>query len=274
LIAVLLIAGLLLLAGCGAAESPKPEASTATPTAAETATPEPHDIAVTYDEPKSRTDARARQILKLGGTDGVAAGFSKNFAFPVDLTIHAQAGEDSPYYDPSTKTVNLFYGFVTTTADILRAAQPRISDTEFGTQWAAVDAFILIHELGHAFVDVFELPITGREEDAVDGLATTFLTDSVVGGERYAFDAARFFSFLQEVQGAPTMRQFQDEHSLSVQRSYDILCSVAGSSEATMQEIAELGILPRRRLARCPAEYEQKSRAWKTLLKPHLRSSQ
>jgi hypothetical protein len=230
-----------------------------------------HAIHTEYDAPQSQAEANAKEILKLGGTDGVAKGFTKSIKLRKDLTIHARSGNEGPYYDPSTKTVNLSYGFVDTTAAILKKGQPGITDEEFGKQWAAVDAFILIHELAHSFVDTLEIPITGREEDAVDGLATVFLTDAVANGAEYAFDAARFFNLLQDAQGAPNVRQYQDEHSLSVQRSFDIVCAVAGSSQETMAQIERLDILPPERLQRCPAEYAQKSRSWKILLKPHLR---
>jgi Putative metallopeptidase len=262
-----LVLAALALAACGSSENEEPQASR-TPTA----TPEKkHVIKVVYDEPQNQTEQVAKELLSVGGTDGVAQGFSQNFKFPVDLKIHAQSGNNSPFYDPSTKTINLFYGFVDQTGAILREGQPDITDEEFGKQIAAVSSFILVHELGHAFVDVFDIPITGREEDAVDGMATIFYTDAVPNGLEYAFDAARFFKLLQDVQGPPNINQFADEHSLSVQRSFDIVCSVAGASEESLQQVAELGILPERRLARCPAEYQQKSKAWKTLLEPHLR---
>ncbi len=226
---------------------------------------------VVYEAPRSATDAEAKQILRAGGLDGIAERFTNEFVLPVDITVRVKSGGGSPFYDPSTRTVTVFYGFANTTADIIRGGQPQITPTELGTQWAAVNDFIFIHELGHAFVDVYDIPITGREEDAVDGLATVFFTDSVEGGAEYAFDAAVFFSLLQDVQGAPDASQFADEHSLSVQRAYDIACAVAGSSNGTMRQIGRLGILPRARLARCPDEYRQKSGAWRTLLEPHLR---
>lgn len=254
------------LAACGSGGGSKTSTSSKAPVAK-------HVIHVVYDQPADKDEQTAAELLKLGGLDGVAAGFSKNFAFPVDLTVHAHSGDGSPFYDPATKTVNLFYGFVETTGNILRRGEPNITDNEFGKQLAAVDDFILIHELGHAFVDVFEIPITGREEDAVDGMATVLFVDLVPNGTEYAFDAARFFSFLQDVQGAPDVQQFQDEHSLSVQRAYDIVCAVAGSSQQTLEQVHQLGILSDARLQRCPSEYTQQSRAWKILLKPHLRAS-
>lgn len=256
----------VLLVGCG--EEAGGGASTSTsPTP--TASPG-RAIKVVYEPPRSAADVRARKILRLGGLDGIAKGFSDEFVLPAAITVRARSGNGSPYYDPRSRTVILFYGFVNTTADIIAAGQPWISQTELGTQWAAVNDFILIHELGHAFVDVYDIPITGREEDAVDAMATVFFTDSVPGGAEYAFYAAVFFNLLQEVQGAPDAAQFADEHSLSVQRSYDIACAVAGSSNRTMRQIGRLGILPRARLARCPDEYRQKSDAWRTLLEPHL----
>jgi hypothetical protein len=269
------VVGALLVAGCGSSDDGGSSSSDKPKTTTTTVAEKRHVISVRYDPPQTKTEQVAQELLKLGGTDGVAAGFSKNFAFPVDVTIHAHSREEgSPNYDPSTKTVNLYYSFVDQAGAIIRRGQPKIKDAEFGRQIAAVDAFILVHELGHMFVDVFEIPITGREEDAVDGMATTFFTDAVPNGLQYAFDAARFFKELQEVQGSPNVSQFQDEHSLSVQRAYDIVCSIAGATPESLQRVAELEILSPARLQRCPAEYRQKSRAWSTLLKPHLRSSQ
>jgi hypothetical protein len=260
----------IVVAGCGSSgDKSSSKAKTTTTAKVE----KKHVISVRYDPPQTNTEKVAQELLKLGGTDGVAAGFSKNFKFPVDVAIHVHGnGENgSPFYDPSTKTVNLFYSFVDETAGIIRQDQPKITDEEFGKQIAAVDAFILIHELGHMFVDVFEIPITGREEDAVDGMATIFFTDSVENGLDYAFDAARFFKALQGVQGAPDVSQFQDEHGLSIVRAFDIVCSIAGHDETAMQQVGQLEILSPQRLQRCPREYQQKSRAWKILLKPHLR---
>ncbi|MFL6060317.1 MAG: DUF4344 domain-containing metallopeptidase [Marmoricola sp.] len=275
------------LAGCGSASSPdsKPKAHD---TAASTTSAEPeHRIAVTYEEPQPTKDtgyvgdiatqegttpeAFTESILKDGGIDGVAEGFSDNFAFPADLTIAVRSGDGSPYYDPSTKTVNLFYSFAALTADIIKANTPKISDSELGKEWAAVNDFVLVHELGHAFVDVFAIPITGREEDSVDGLATFFFTNEVEHGDEYAYDAANFFEELQGFQGAPDATQFADEHSLSIQRAVDIACKVAGSSDQDMQIIASTGLVPDARLARCPSEYQQNFRAWSTLLAPHFR---
>lgn len=251
---------------------------------------------MTWDEPLGGTDegyigqlaasegispqAFAKIILEGGEVEGIAEGFGEGFVLPTDLKVHVSNAEGSPYYDPATRTVTLFYDFAVLTGNIIKASQPNIDDAELGKQWASVNDFILIHEIAHAFVDVLEnedggpgIPVTGREEDTADGMATFFFTDFVENGAEYAFAAAQFFASLQDFQGSPDAAQFADEHSLSIQRAGDIACKVAGSSEENMAIIEQLGALPEARLVRCPDEYEQLSSTWRTLLKPFVRES-
>lgn len=228
-------------------------------------------ISVVYEPPRTAVERIAQQTLQLGGTDGVAAGFTQRFELPTDLTIRAVRGFVGPNYDSSTKTITLSYGFVDYVAGILRRADPEIGDEALGGQLAAIDGFILVHELGHAFTDVFQLPLTGREEDSVDQLATVFLVGGVNNGAQYALNAARFFRLLFDDRKALKQSDYWDEHSLSVQRAYDIACLVAGSSQANFDGIRRLRILGAARLQRCPAEWTKISAAWRTLLAPHLR---
>ena len=205
----------------------------------------------------------------------MAAGFTKSFKLPFDIRIHVVNGLVGPSYDPSTKTMTLSYGFVNFTAGVLKTNFPelRTDDKEFGKQLAAVDGFILVHEFGHAFIDAFELPVLGREEDAADAVATVFLTRAVTNGREYAFDAARFFNALSARQRDLAPADFFDEHSLDKQRAYSIVCWIAGSSEQAYNDVAKLRILSEERQRRCPAEYEQKVKAVENLLKPHARPS-
>ncbi|MEV4421023.1 DUF4344 domain-containing metallopeptidase [Patulibacter sp. NPDC049589] len=228
-------------------------------------------ITVQYAPPRTKTEQIAQQLLEVGGTDGVAAGFSQQFVLPTNLKIQAVRGFVGPNYDPSTKTVTLSYGFVDYIATVLRRNDPKITDEEMGEQVAAIDGFILVHELGHAFADIFQLPLTGREEDSVDQLATVFLVGGVNNGERYAIQAARFFRLLFDDRKSLKESDYWDEHSLSIQRAYDIACLVAGSSEENFDGVRSLGILGKSRLERCPSEWTKIDNAWKALLKPYVR---
>jgi hypothetical protein len=231
-------------------------------------------IRVVYDTPHSASMRIAMQVLRLGGTDGVAAGLSHSFKLPTNLTIHAINGFVGPNYAPGTKTITLSYEFVDYTAGVLTSNFPQLrhNQYELGRELAAVDGFILMHEFGHALIDVYSLPVLGKEEDAADSVATVFLTRAVKNGDEYAFDAARFFHALSARQRNLAPSDYWDAHSLDQQRALSIVCWIAGSSSDSLRAVTRLDLLPRARLDTCPAEYEQKVRAWDTLLKAHVRA--
>lgn len=263
---VVLATTLLVAAGCGSSsDGDKPDAKRSESARGK--------ITVAYDEPSDQDAAAAKELLMLGGTDGVAAGFTKSFKLPANLKVHVVNGLVGPNYNPQAKTLTLSYGFVEYTAAVLKRNFPqlRTDDSEFGKELAAVDAFILVHEFGHAFIDLFDIPVLGKEEDAADAIAAVFLTRAVKGGAEYAFDAAKFFDALSGRQRTLAPSDYWDSHSLDKQRAYSIVCWIAGSSEAAFNEVAKLGVLGKDRLQSCPAEYRQKVRSVEGALRKHAR---
>lgn len=230
-----------------------------------------HKINVVYDAPTTDAEATAKEILKVGGTDGVSAGFAHSFKLPHDLTVHVASGFVGPNYNPQTRTITLSYGFVDYTAGVLRK-NFELTDEEFGRELAAIDGFIFTHEFAHALIDQFQLPVLGKEEDAADSLASVFLTRFVDNGAEYAFDAAKFFNALSARQRSLAPSDYWDAHSLDKQRAYEIVCWIAGSSEDSFNAVSKLGILSTDRLQSCPAEFQQKVNSWRQLLKSHVRA--
>ena len=129
--------------------------------------------------------------------------------------------------------------------------------------------FIFYHELGHALVDVLDLPITGREEDAVDQLSTLVLLSAGEEGREAALTGAVWFGL--RASAATGQLPFWDEHSLDEQRFYNILCLVYGSDPESGHYLVEEGLLPQERAIRCPNEYEQMDSSWNQLLSGYLR---
>lgn len=262
--AALLAVG-VLLAGCGGGGS---SSSPNRPPVAR------GRVDVVYDRPADAASAQARQVLRLGGTNGVADGFTKSFELPRDVTIHVVNGFVGPNYDPADHTITLSYGFTQYVERLLVENFPalRTDQNELGREWAAVDGFILVHEWGHALIDLYDFPVLGKEEDAADALATVFMTQFVNGGAQYAFDAAKFFDALSARQRNLAPSDYWDAHSLDKQRAYSIVCWIAGSNRRDYRAISSLGIIAQARLRSCPAEYQQRVRSWLSLLRPHLRT--
>lgn len=258
----------LALAACGSSGGDSSTAKTTT-------TPAAHTVRVIYATPTTDDESLAQTLLSAGGTAEVAKGLVKDFKLPWDTKVVVRTTSDTgPAYTPGDHTINLDYAFVSFVVDQVKANDPKITDYDLGKTVAAINTFIFVHEFAHLLIDAFDLPITGREEDAADELATVFMTEFVKGGEEYAFDAADFFGSLAQNPSKLKESDFFDEHSLDQQRAYAIACWIAGADQSYYDAIEKAGILDADRLARCPAEYQQKVKAWDTLLKPYIVSTE
>lgn len=208
-----------------------------------------------------------RTVLEASGRfqDAVAE-LNASFALPKPVKIVFREG-DGPQYDPNTRQISMNYGFAARAAEIF--AGEGVSDDDIISGLLGAVEFVLYHEVGHALVDVCELPVTGKEEDAVDGLATfiAVLTEreeiAVAGAALFDAWAANREEFSEE--------DFWDEHSLDEQRTYSILCWIYGSNPEAFAPLAAEVKIPESRAERCEREYQQIALSWSRLLLPHLR---
>jgi len=181
---------------------------------------------------------------------------------PKDVTLtFAQCGESNSFYEPKDRTVTVCFELV----DELDRMFADDGDREQSVDDALL--FTTLHEVGHALVNVLDLPITGREEDAVDQLASLILVDGAEDGDEAAINGVR---------GLPGDDQlddlaFADEHALNGQRFYNVLCLVYGQDPDAYAGWTRDGTLPPERADRCPEEYEQTRASWNKLLGPYLK---
>lgn len=138
----------------------------------------------------------------------------------------------------------------------------------------------LFHESGHMLIAEFGLPVLGREEDAVDNLATIVL----LAERKDVFDQALvdtadgFWLQSEEADAATTGASgddsaYYDEHGLDLQRSYAVVCLAVGSDAERFSDLADTYELPAERRERCAGEFEKVSRSWDAVLKPHWRAA-
>ena len=186
-------------------------------------------------------------------------------ALPHDVTIgFEKCGEPNAYYHPERRSVSLCYELVGDLDDALGG------DADDAGAQAVSDAllFTTLHEVGHALVDVLDIPIAGREEDAVDQLAAVMLVDGSEEGSEAAVNGA---SGLASGEEELDDLAFADEHALGLQRFYNVLCLVYGQDPGGYADWVNDGTLPAERAEGCEAEYAHVSRSWDRLLKPYLK---
>jgi hypothetical protein len=202
--------------------------------------------------------------------EGVVAGLNDSLNLPqvVDIQL-VDCGTVNAFFDPTQSRIIVCYELV---GYLIKVFKPIAkSDEELATAALGATFFAFFHELGHALAAVLKLPIVGKEEDAVDQMATLVLMGQGDEGTKAVLAGAQWF--LLKSQGADVSSlPFWDEHSLDQQRFYNIACLVFGADPAKFDGLVRGGLLPEERAKRCPMEYSKISSAWDTLLKPHFKS--
>jgi hypothetical protein len=218
---------------------------------------------VEYRAPDSEGYLPLRDDLLRGGfLEEMAVLLNGWIALPEDVALaFAECGEPNAFYEPEQRAVILCYELV---EDLDRA----YAGHPDGAQ--AVDdalVFTTLHEVGHALVDVLDLPITGREEDAVDQLAALILADGTEEGDLAAINGVAALGEEEVIDDLA----FADEHALGAQRFYNVACLVYGQDPEKYAAWVRDGVLPAERAARCPGEYANVSEAWSRLLYDYLK---
>jgi hypothetical protein len=148
--------------------------------------------------------------------------------------------------------------------------QQRIDRVEFV---AGNTLVLLSHELGHVLIAELHLPLLGREEDAADTYAALRLLAIGTSFSQHELAQATQGWFLndrrdQEIGEKPL---YYDEHNLSAQRAYQILCLMVGSDPDKFRGLADQMKMPDTRQRTCKRDFAKTSEGWQTVLKPWLR---
>ncbi|MBD0320886.1 MAG: hypothetical protein ICV87_11170, partial [Gemmatimonadetes bacterium] len=186
------LASALALGACDlpAAQRPQGAPVTISPLRAEPAAPPEMtgQFRVVYGEVDDSTYAQWQDDFREARfLEDVAEWLNGWIALPHDVTIgFEKCGEPNAYYHAERRSVSLCYELV---GDLDAALGGDAGDE--GAQ-AVSDAllFTTLHEVGHALVDVLDIPIAGREEDAVDQLAAVMLVDGSDEGSEAAVNGA------------------------------------------------------------------------------------
>ncbi|WP_448571921.1 DUF4344 domain-containing metallopeptidase [Trichothermofontia sp.] len=227
------------------------------------------DIQINYLPVADATFEAVYTILKDTQTIAeIADAVNSYLALPTDIPVNfMECGEANAFYDPENQEISMCYELIQAYVDIF--TDEETSDEDYVNEVINATVFTFFHELGHALVDILELPITGKEEDVVDEFAAIMLLQSGDAGVAATLAGVVQFSVDAEQETELENLTFWGEHSLSSQRFYNIACFVYGSDPDTFSDFVADDFLPAERAQLCEDEYAQKVRSWDILLGPY-----
>ncbi|MCW5721879.1 MAG: hypothetical protein KIS86_12125 [Devosia sp.] len=159
------------------------------------------------------------------------------------------------------------------------AAEDELSVLSDAMDFAMHDAtFTMYHEIGHMLVSELGLPVLGKEEDAVDALATIWLLtdDSDPDSYNALIDAADgwYFNAVASTGAGVDDFSYYSDHSLDIQRAYAMVCMMVGKDAEVFGETADIYEIDADRQEACAYTYQQASAAWDSLLAPYTESDE
>ena len=121
--------------------------------------------------------------------------------------------------------------------------------------------FLFAHELGHAVIHRYKLPVVGEEEAAADQFALWLLSEDRAGAE---LAIAHYVFVLYSAHEEWTDDRVVDPHGLDLRRAHRIACWLA-----SIDELRAATMLTATELRQCALAVGQARAAWSRLLAPY-----
>jgi hypothetical protein len=213
------------------------------------------------------TYSAIRDLLQQHKVLEKAQVFLSPLRLPRELTIRtAECGAPSVPFDAQKSVVTICYEAV---ADIQALAKGATSDPDdlagLITGGVVEEA---LHRMALAILQVFDVPVWGREEDAADMLGAFLMLQF---DERTAnvtiLGAAQLFVYKTSALGKV---DYVSDVSPPAQRFYNFLCIAVGGDPIDFGGLVDKGFLPKDRARGCGGEYDKVRRAFDMRLMPHV----
>ena len=218
-------------------------------------------------------DTAAEWLQDMRLLEDNAEWLNDNYRLPYDVGIRgAECGMENAFYHPREKAITMCYEFVDAS---LRAGEAVYPDDPVAADDFAYNVIdgIMLHEVGHALVDIYDLPVTGMEEDAVDQFSALIQSRTYGDydphyetGQIMMLDMAQWWDYMSQYREPP----YWAVHSLNEQRFYNVACYVYGSDPEYNRDLLGFDYLPHSRAKKCPQDYAQMASSWDRLLEGYL----
>ena len=231
-----------------------------------------HQVHVIYAQPTEAKHQAIHDALQERRILELLRSLLSPFRLPRQMTLEVKGcdGTVDAYYGDDTAT--LCYEYI----ELIQQHSPKVGTPGgLSRDDAVVGGIIdtLLHEVGHAIIDMLEIPVLGREEDAADFFSAYILLQFPAEDARRLIQGVGFLmaSEAKAALGKPqNFKTFAGQHGLPAQRYYNLLCMAYGSNPVTFATTIVRDRLPKERADGCDEEFEMLQRAFSKLILPHV----
>lgn len=222
-------------------------------------------------------EALADYIEEKGTFKKIVQALNDTLVIPYDINIVLTNSKIGPHYDPSKKLIVLDYGDERWSAAQYDEYYPDSDEESRQYYLNNINLFSLYHELGHALIDAYNIPMLGSEEDAADDLAAVMILYYFKKGPNILLDNADYFDNARQVNDSEE-NEYWDVHALNAQRYYRLLCyAYAKAPNYVSEQLSDLdddeGTLRKfinNKKEQCLYDYKRLNQAWFTTLSQHF----
>ncbi len=232
------------------------------------------EFTAVYTPPKTQAEVAIASGLQNSQTlEKLTAILNRVVSVQPTITIVAgSCGAANAFYNSQKKAIVLCYELLLDNATrLIKNVGNKLTQQQLREVLDAEMVFVLLHEVGHALIDEFQLPVLGREEDAADKFAAFVLLNS--NGEKFLREATLFFYFNKPSLLTHLLKGsalYSDEHGLAQQRLANLVCWGFGKNPPAFAQMASNIKVSANRLNRCADEYSKLNRDIRALLADRL----
>jgi len=236
------------------------------------------DFYVTYEEnPNHLYPLSAKDwFLETEYLEDQMQFLNSNFKLPYDVEVVAkECNQANAFYDYITKQIIMCYEFLDSVhGDSITYSIGAEGTLEEFFLYDVVD-WVFYHEVGHALIDIYLLPVTGLEENVADQFATYIIITEPAGDpedgdfsfvQDMLYNVGTWF-FIQAESGKENI--YWDVHNLDMQRFYNVSCYEYGHDPEYSSDLITDGWLPLERAGNCEYEYAVLEDSWTRILAPY-----
>lgn len=175
-------------------------------------------------------------------------------------------GQANAFYARAQQEITMCYELMDEIIGISRSLFRGMTSEQLAPIVVNVFGFILLHEFGHAVIDINQIPSFGREEDNADQIGAYMLLSQVLVSQPANVADASVYAigawFNNKSSQYISRHQMAGEHALPQQRAFSISCLAIGKDLDRYVRAARALQLPTERARRCSEEWSKVRRAY------------